>query len=479
MTTARLLSLLVFAAVHAPLQAHIGSPDIFHEAMAGPYRLLVAIRPPPVIPGVAEIQIRSATPGIDRIRIVPLPLTGAGASFAPTPDVADRSKYDPDSFSGSLWMMSTGTWQVRVEAEGKDGKGHFSIPVPTLPARTLTMQPGLGAVLFSLMLVLAAGLVSIVGAGALEGQLEPGRRPSKTEAKRSRKLMGATAALAAGIAVLGNWWWNSEASVYSRNVYKPLQVTASLESNSRLKLRISDPGWLKFRKTDDFIPDHSHLMHLILIRIPRMERIWHLHPEQTESGVFVHDLPDMPAGRYQLFADVVHANGLPETMTTEFDLPVVTGKPLSGDDSTATAHPIDMPDHRRTGMGLPDGALMVWERDDVISNVLTPFRFRVQDKAGAPVRDMELYMGMPGHAFFIKKDRKVFAHVHPSGSSPMASLTLADPSLAHAAHAAQSSEFPSTVSFPFAFPETGDYRVFVQVKRAGQIQTGAFDVEVW
>ena len=479
MTTARLFSLLAFALVHVPLQAHIGSPDVFHEAMAGPYRLLVVVRPPPVIPGVAEIQIRSATPGIDRIRIVPLPLTGAGASIAPTPDLAERSKYDPDSFSGTLWMMSTGTWQVRVEAEGKEGKGEFSIPVPALPTRTLTMQPKLGAVLFVLMIVLMAGLVSIVGAGTLEGQLEPGRKPSKAEVKRSRTVMGVTAALAAGIAVLGNWWWNSEASGYSRNVYKPLQVTASLEANSRLKLRISDPGWLKFRKTDDFIPDHSHLMHLVLIRIPRMEKLWHLHPEQTESGVFVHDLPDMPAGRYQLFADVVHANGLPETMITEFDLPAVLGKPLSGDDSAATAHPIDMPDHRRTGVVLPGDALMIWERDDVIAQVLTPFRFRVQDKAGDPVRDMELYMGMPGHAFFVKKDRKVFAHAHPSGTSPMASLQLGDPNLAHAAHAARSSELPATVSFPFAFPEPGDYRVFVQIKRAGQIQTGVFDVEVY
>jgi hypothetical protein len=31
------------------------------------------------------------------------------------------------------------------------------------------------------------------------------------------------------------------------------------------------------------------------------------------------------------------------------------------------------------------------------------------------------------------------------------------------------------VAFPYGFPRAGDYRIFVQVKRAGHIETGAFD----
>lgn len=36
----------------------------------------------------------------------------------------------------------------------------------------------------------------------------------------------------------------------------------------------------------------------------------------------------------------------------------------------------------------------------------------------------------------------------------------------------------SMVRFPYAFPQPGDYRVWIQVKIDGEIVNGAFDVEV-
>ena len=66
---------------------------------------------------------------------------------------------------------------------------------------------------------------------------------------------------------------------------------------------------------------------------------------------------------------------------------------------------------------------MVWVRDHPLRpRQLGLFTFRIEDTSGTPVTDLDLYMGMPGHAIFISKDRQVFAHVHPSGSvSPIRS----------------------------------------------------------
>jgi len=34
------------------------------------------------------------------------------------------------------------------------------------------------------------------------------------------------------------------------------------------------------------------------------------------------------------------------------------------------------------------------------------------------------------------------------------------------------------VSFPYGFPKSGLYRIFVQVKRSGHVQAGIFDAHV-
>ncbi len=254
--------------------AHVGSPDIYYDGQAGPYRLLVTIRTPTVIPGVAEIEVRSAANDIDRMHIVPTPLTGPGAKFAPVPDVAARSKDDPQFFTGSLWMMTSGSWQVRITAEGPHGKGEISVPVPALASTTKTMQGSLGAMLaVGLGLVLAVGAISIVGASVREGQLEPGIAPDAVRVRRARRVMAVTAIIVLIAVWAGNRWWNSEAGNYDRYIFKPLQMSASLENGSKLMLHLTDPGWLRWRKVDDLIPDHGHLMHLYALSLPGLDHV--------------------------------------------------------------------------------------------------------------------------------------------------------------------------------------------------------------
>jgi hypothetical protein len=117
------------------------------------------------------------------------------------------------------------------------------------------------------------------------------------------------------------------------------------------------------------------------------------------------------------------------------------------------------------------------------------------------------YMGMGGHAMVLRRDAGVFMHLHPMGTASMTAqaqlmrrergdTALLDSAqiatMMGAAEAADSGAHampgmhamrPSNtgvaaLAFPFAFPTAGAYRVFVQVRRNGVVETAAFNVSV-
>ncbi|MEO7134264.1 MAG: hypothetical protein ABI024_08585 [Vicinamibacterales bacterium] len=456
--------LLIATVFQSHARAHVGSPDVFLEGQAGPYRLLVTIRPPTVIPGVADVEVLTTSDDVRDVRIVPLPLSGVGAQFAPAADRAQRSGDDRRLFTGHLWLMGAGAWQVRITAHGDRGDGTLSVPVPTLPQSTLAMTTGLRVLLFVFMVLLAGGFVAIISAMAREARLGAGEVLDQRARRRGRIAGAIATAIIGGVLFLGNMWWSVEATAYDRYVYKPLTAAPALSADGTLSLELHDPGWIGSRRVDDFVPDHGHLMHLFVLS-PELDRLWHLHPDEVRTGAFQHRMPALPGGNYQLFADLVHATGVSETVVAALETAYVSGTPLSGDDSAWAASDASP-------------TKIVWARDHMplVPRKLTTFTFRVEDETGAPVRDLELYMGMPGHAVFVRRDRTVFAHVHPSGSASMAAMEIAMPS--SASHAQHDGATPSTVTFPYGFPEPGDYRIFVQVKRAGSVVTGAFDASV-
>ena len=496
-----LLVVVVLLVIEVPLSAHVGSPDVFCEGSAGPYHLFITVRTPQVIPGIAEIEIRSDSPEVKTIRVVPLRLTGQGSKFPPTPDLAQPSKEDPQFFTASLWLMEFGALQVRILADGAEGKGELSVPVPAFAQRSLPMQKPLRSLLLMLTALLAISIVSIVGAGVREGELNWGESPGPPNARRARIVMAFTAVAVLAILYLGKSWWHVEASNYQRsiNFFKPPAAKTTLENGDRLIIvaKGQDPEWSDFVKMEDVIPDHGHLMHLFLIRTPQLDRLWHLHPERISGGAFSEDLPTMPEGRYAVFADIVSKTGYPWTLVGTVDLPQINGKALAGDDSTWSGEPLTSAalgtaDSRISP--LPDGGRVVWQFPDgpLKANVALHFKFLVEDKDGKPARDLEPYMGMACHAEFVRSDLTVFAHVHPAGSVSMAALELAESELTQAAaKGAQqtaapmamsmpmpSATLPPEVSVPYGFPQSGEYRIFVQIKRSGRVETAVFDARV-
>jgi hypothetical protein len=439
-----LAPLLLMVCFAASLFGHVGSPDVFFQGKAGPYPLLVAIRPPDVIPGVARIEVRALSPNVREIQLTPTPMTGIAATHPPVADIAQHSAADPQFFEGSLWLMSAGSWEVHIRASGVEGTGELPVPVRAVALKIKPMQRGVSYFLAGMMVFLTVGLVAIVGAAA----------------DSHRWIAMACASVVLVFALWrGSVWWGEDDTSNKQKLFKPLGITIwSLDKPDHAQLRVTDPGWLPLRKLEDLVPDHGHIMHLFLVRWPDMDRVYHLHPDQAATGFFETPLPSLPAGTYRIYGDIVHQSGFAETAVGEAKLPDVQGQPVSGDDAAG-----------------PDSPNMIWVRDKtkpIAATQLNLFSFEIMGPDGKPVDDLEPYMGMGGHAEFIKTDGSVFAHVHPTGSVPMASVAVASPAAMMAMHETKPGPI---VSFPYGVPTPGTYRIFVQMKRAGKVETGAFE----
>src|SRR5215831_19494994 len=166
-----LVVLFIALVLPSAISAHVNSPDVYYDGNAGPYHLLVSVRPPVVVPGVAQIEIRVVEGDVEKIEIRPMRIVGPGAKLAPTADVAHRSPGDPHLFTGQLWIMSRGSWKVQVEASGAKGKGELGVPLPAISTNTARMNAPLGALLAVLGGALLLGLIGIIGAATRDAGL--------------------------------------------------------------------------------------------------------------------------------------------------------------------------------------------------------------------------------------------------------------------------------------------------------------------
>ncbi|GAB4030792.1 hypothetical protein [Spirosoma gilvum] len=168
---------------------------------------------------------------------------------------------------------------------------------------------------------------------------------------------------------------------------------------------------------------------------------------------------------------------------------------------------------------LSDGSTMLWmdKSGQVLeADKLYTLKFAVADAQGKAA-PLEPYLGMPGHAAILRSDGTVYIHLHPVGTYSMAaenSLVTRIADTARTFHYPDAVHFrdsidayvnrlktmpeaeknqllaagmptmnhtmktPNMVEFPYAFPRAGHYRIWVQIKRNGQVLTGVFDTQV-
>lgn len=433
----------------AALQAHVGSPNVFFDGQAGPHAVRVIVRPPEVVPGVAEITVRLKEGTAETVTVQPV-YYRTGIEGAPPADVASPVPGAPGLYAAQLWLMTQGSYTVRVQV----GDGVALVPVVTAPTRLKGMQRGMGVMLAALGIFLFAGAVTIVGAAVRESVLAPGEAPDDRRQLRARVVAVLAGVLLALVLIGGKSWWDSVEAEERESLYRPFEVEASVRGRV-LALNIRDT---RSREWTPLIPDHGKLMHLFLVREPGLDAFAHLHPVPKGSQErFEVALPALPAGRYRVYGDVVHETGFPQTLTDVVEIPAIPEGPATDPDDSW---------HLEGSGGLR------WLETPLVAGREVDLRF----EAKVP---LEPYMGMMGHAVITRPDGEVFVHLHPVGSFSMASQQAFERKLGVAAAHAHHGHHPSSVvSFPYEFPRPGRYRIWVQVKSGGKIVTGAFDAEV-
>ena len=507
--------LIGLAAIVALGSAHVGSPDVYYEGSAGPYHVLVVVRMPGVVPGVAQIVVHVSGAGGARPDRVAVGVNHFSTTTAPPLEDAARDANDSSSYLGKLWVMAAGSNEVTVQVSGHAGAGTAVVPVVAVATQRLTLYPWLGAVLAIIGIALFLGAVSIVGAAVRESTLPPGEVPDASRTRRARLAMAGTAVLVALVLYGGRSWWNSEDQSFQRELYRPMATRAEITGGGRaIAFAIVDSEWthradtvwqIAHRATDwgPLIPDHGKVMHLFLIGETAPFAFAHLHPATTDSVTFTAELPPLAAGRYRVFADIVHESGFDKTLVATVDLPgPAVGAAVGAATGSATAPARDSDDAWTASAAVPrgdrvvlaDGSALRWVTGGAppIAGGDAGLRFVIDAPDGSHAA-LQPYMGMAGHAVVERNDGAVFIHLHPMGTISSASQmafavrTAADTNdgdvanrMAATTAAAMPMSMPAsdTVSFPYSFPQPGQYHVWVQVKRNGKVLTAPMLIEV-
>jgi hypothetical protein len=435
--------------------AHVGSPGVTFEGNAGPYKLIASIMPPDVIPGTAlvSVYLENAPKGI---HITAKPIYWfAGADGTPRADTAEPSATEPGRFDVKIWLMSMGTSSVEIMVDGPQGKGKVVVPVMAVSTAKRAMPAGLGWGLLAMAVFLVILMVTIISASVSDSLLSPAEQLSG-KLRRKRITGGVVGLVVLGLILWGGKsWWNAAANNYTRFMYQPLQATTKVNTQSGLLTFQIDTADLNAmnrsrrmnvtRKINYLVPDHGKLMHMFLVRAGELDAFAHLHPRRVDSVTFVAAMPNLPAGKYWVYADITRLSGFAETIVDTLDIKDQTFRmasnrpqiklPVDRDDTYFTTTPVNgrnIPASLKPSImcGSPgvevkqqDGSTAVWVQDagkPIRSGELTNLNFEVLDPDRKPAQ-LEPYLGMAAHAVILKDDGSVYIHLHPSGSYSMGS----------------------------------------------------------
>ena len=186
--------------------------------------------------------------------------------------------------------------------------------------------------------------------------------------------------------------------------------------------------------------EHTKRLHLIVVRRD-LTQFQHLHPEMAGDGTWSVPLILRQPGSYRVFADFSH-DGEPTTLGSDLRV-----------DGDADLQPLPAP---RTETVSDGGYEVRLGSAPATPGAPAELEFEVS-RGGRPV-EVQTYLGAGGHLVALREGDLAFLHVHPEEHGGAAAT--------------------GEIGFAATFPTAGSYRLFLQFKVGGRVQTAAFTEEV-
>ena len=186
----------------------------------------------------------------------------------------------------------------------------------------------------------------------------------------------------------------------------------------------------------DFDLEHERRMHLIVVRRD-LTGFRHLHPTMSEDGTWRTPVRLADAGSYRVFADFSREG---ERHTLASDLRI---------DGAAALQDLPAP---RSTFATDGGYEVELEDTRTAPGEAAELSFTVT-RDGKPV-EVEPYLGADGHLVALREGDLAFLHVHPTEGGE-----------------------GDAIGFEATFPTAGRYRLFLQFKHDGAVETAEFTLE--
>jgi hypothetical protein len=435
---------------------HTGPMQTFTQQF-GPYEIAITIEIPPTSPSPLYLDIapQQDMAGVTmRFRVAP-----RGQSFDAAPVAELQGTAGPQGvYLSQLDVDRFGDWDLEVRVSGPKGGGvariPFTIVAQPLPPGSIGLFAGLGG-----LVVLMIASITLAAVAQRRGRPTPGWASWLIgQAMFACLIVAAIYGIQQFSAAVQSAQASADPALVALSTGRPhanlaLHTTPDLRQAGQpltLTLDLSDGS--TGLPIDDLVPHHDALIHLVVISADGAF-FTHVHPPRIAPGRYAIALtPDRP-GRYTAYAEIQRQDSGTQVIARDFEL---------GGAAVPAAQP-------PPGFGRRDLAGIQVD----VSSSLMPLQAGKQatftfsfSRNGAPVADLQPWLGMGGHMIARDTEGATFAHVHAVG--PMAPSGVLASGIAYG----------PDIRFVYTFPQPGRYQIWGQFKHQQQIVTVPLEVTV-